>query len=115
MQFFGYTLASESTPFPEPTADEMAAMGKFVQEAMDAGVIIATGGMAPTSMGKKVTATGGEFSVVDGPFAEAKEIVGGWVLYNVDSMDEAVAWSKRFLEVLGHDAEVRIRPTFGPE
>ncbi|HEV3355247.1 MAG TPA: YciI family protein [Pseudonocardiaceae bacterium] len=115
MQFFGYTLADETVPFPEPTQEQMAAMGKFVQEAMDAGVILATGGMAPTAMGVKVTSEGGEYSVVDGPFAEAKEIVGGWVLYNVDSMDEAVEWSKRFLAVLGTDAEVRIRPTFGPE
>jgi hypothetical protein len=71
--------------------------------------------MGPTAMGKKVTSTDGEYVVVDGPFAEAKEIVGGWVLYDVESMDEAVAWSKRFLDVLGHDAEVRIRPSFGPE
>lgn len=115
MQFFGYTLADESAPMPEATPEMFAEMGKFVQEAMDAGVIIATGGMGPTSMGKKVTAADGEFTVVDGPFAEAKEIVGGWVLYDVESMDEAVAWSKRFLDVLGHDAEVRIRPSFGPE
>jgi hypothetical protein len=115
MQFFGYTLADESIPFPEPTPEMMAGMGKFVQEAMDAGVIVATGGMAPTAMGVKVTATGGEYSVVDGPFAEAKEIVGGWVLYDVASMAEAVEWSKRFLAVLGTDAEVRIRPSFGPQ
>jgi hypothetical protein len=115
MQFFGYTLANESDPFPEMAPEAMAEMGKFVQEAMDAGVIVATGGMAPTSMGVKVTATGGEYSVVDGPFAEAKEIVGGWVLYDVASLEEAVKWSKRFLAVLGHDAEVRIRPSFGPE
>ena len=115
MQFFGYTLADESAPMPELSPERMAAMGTFVQEAMDAGVILATGGMAPTGMGKKVTLTDGEYAVVDGPFAEAKEIVGGWVLYDVESMDDAVAWSKRFLDVLGHDAEVRIRPTFGPE
>ena len=115
MQFFGYTLADESIDFPEPTPEQLAAMGKFVQEAMDAGVIVATGGMGPTSMGKKITSTGGEVTVVDGPFAEAKEIVGGWVLYDVESMDEAVEWSKRFLDVLGVDAEVRVRPTFGPE
>jgi hypothetical protein len=115
MQFFGYTLADESIAFPEPTQEQMAEMGKFVQEAMDAGVIVATGGMGPTSMGKKITATDGEYAVVDGPFAEAKEIVGGWVLYNVESIEEAVAWSKRFLAVLGTDAEVRVRPTFGPE
>ncbi|HEX4220998.1 MAG TPA: YciI family protein [Pseudonocardiaceae bacterium] len=115
MQFFGYTLDDESKPMPELGPESMAAMGKFVQEAMDAGVIVATGGMAPTSMGVKVTAEGGEYTVVDGPFAEAKEIIGGWVLYEVDSIEEAVAWSKRFLAVLGYDAEVRIRPTFGPE
>lgn len=115
MQFFGYTLADETVPFPEPTPEQMAEMGKFVQEAMDAGVIVATGGMGPTAMGKKITSTNGEYTVVDGPFAEAKEIVGGWVLYNVDSMEEAVTWSKRFLDVLGTDAEIRIRPTFGPE
>ena len=115
MQFFGYTLADESVPMPEPTPEQMAEMGKFVQEAIDAGVIVATGGMAPTAMGVKVSSQDGEYTVVDGPFAEAKEIVGGWVLYDVDSMEEAVAWSKRFLAVLGTDAEVRIRPTFGPE
>jgi hypothetical protein len=58
----------------------MAEMGKFVREAMGAGVIVATGGMGPTAVGVKVTAEGGEcgeYTVVDGPFAEAKEIVGG--------------------------------------
>jgi hypothetical protein len=115
MRFFGYTLDDETKPFPELTPEGMAAMGKFVQEAMDAGVIVATGGMAPTSMGVKITSTGGEYRVVDGPFAEAKEIVGGWVLYEVGSLEEAVEWSKRFLAVLGHDAEVRVRPSFGPE
>src|ERR1700742_2656222 len=115
MQFFGYTLADETAPVPELTPERMTAMGTFVQEAMDAGVIVATGGMGPTAMGKKITSAGGEVTVVDGPFAEAKEIVGGWVLYNVESLEEAVEWSKRFLAVLGTDAEVRVRPTFGPE
>ena len=115
MQFFGYTLANESAAVPQLSPERMVAMGAFVQEAMDAGVIVATGGLGPTVMGRKITATDGDYVVVDGPFAEAKEIVGGWVLYDVESMDEAVAWSKRFLDVLGHDAELRIRPTFGPE
>jgi hypothetical protein len=115
MLFFGYTLGDESVPFPESSPESMAEMGKFVKEAMDAGVIVATGGMAPTAMGVKLTAKDGEISVVDGPFAEAKEIIGGWVLYNVPTMEDAIGWSKRFLGVLGTDAEVRVRPVFGPE
>ncbi len=115
MQFFGYTLADESIPFRQPTQEQLAEMEKFVQEAMDAGVIVATGGLAPTAMGVKISSHDGEYTVVDGPFAEAKEIVGGWVLYDVASMEEAVEWSKRFLAVLGTDMEVRIRPTFGPQ
>ncbi|HEX3778132.1 MAG TPA: YciI family protein [Pseudonocardiaceae bacterium] len=115
MRFFGYTLGDESVPMPPPSEEMMARMGAFVQEALDAGVVVATGGMAPTAMGVKLTAKDGEISVVDGPFAEAKEVIGGWVLYEVASMDEAVAWSTKFLEVLGGDAEVRVRPVYGPE
>jgi hypothetical protein len=84
-------------------------MGKFVEEAMKAGIVVATGGISPTSEGRKITLKSGEFSVVDGPFAEAKEIVGGWALMECRDLDEAVEWSKRFLSVLG-EGEVRVRP-----
>ena len=115
MLFFGYTLGDESVPQEPPSPELMADMGKFVREAMDAGVIVATGAMAPTAMGVKLVAKDGEISVVDGPFAEAKEVIGGWVLYNVPTMEDAIGWSKRFLGVLGVDSEVRLRPVFGPE
>jgi hypothetical protein len=115
MRFLGYTLASEAeTPTEPPRPELYEEMGKFVEEAIKAGVIVATGGISPTSEGRKITLKAGEFSVVDGPFAEAKEIVGGWALMECRDMDEAVEWSKRFLGVLG-EGEVRVRPVSGPE
>jgi len=110
MRFLGYTLANESELPTEPPSPELfETMGKFVEEATKAGVIVATGGIAPTSEGAKLTLKDGEFTVVDGPFAEAKEIVGGWAIMECRDLDEAIEWSKRFLGVLG-EGEVRVRP-----
>jgi hypothetical protein len=92
----------------------MEKMGAFVEEASKAGVIVATGGIAPTAMGAKISLSDGKFTVIDGPFTEAKELVGGWALLECRDLDEAVEWSKRFLGVLG-EGEVRVRPVFGPE
>jgi len=113
MRFLGYTLASESDLPTEPPPPELyEKMGAFVEEAVNAGVIVATGGIAPTSEGAKITLKDGEFTVVDGPFAEAKELVGGWALMECRDKDEAIEWSKRFVNVLG-EGEVRIRPVSG--
>ncbi len=110
MRFFGYTLGDESELPAEPPAPEhYERMGRFVEEATKAGVVVATGGIAPTSTGAKITLKDGAFTVVDGPFAEAKELIGGWALLECRDKDEAVEWSKRFLSVLGH-GEVRVRP-----
>jgi hypothetical protein len=87
-------------------------MGKFIEEATKAGVIVATGGIAPTSEGAIITLKNGDFTVVDGPFTEAKELVGGWALMECRDRDEAIEWSKRFVTVLG-EGEVRIRPVSG--
>lgn len=111
MRFLGYTLADESTPIPPPSPQLMEEMGKFVEEATKAGVIVATGGIAPTAMGAKITLKDGKFTVVDGPFTEAKELVGGWALLECRDKDEAIEWSKRFVSVLG-EGEVRIRPVY---
>jgi hypothetical protein len=69
------------------------------------------GGIAPTAMGSKVTRTNGEFTVTDGPFIEAKELIGGWALCEVRDNAEAVEWAKRFLDLAG-DGESRIRQVF---
>jgi hypothetical protein len=117
MRFFCYTLGDETVPIPPPSDDEMAVMGGFIGEAMHAGVLIATGGFAPTSEGVKVQySAGGSFTVTDGPFAEAKELIGGWALIETASKDEAIIWTKRFLGIIGIDgAESRIRQVFGPD
>jgi hypothetical protein len=114
MRFLGYTLGDESVPTPPPSPELMEKMGSFMEAATTAGVIVATGGIAPTAMGAKISLKDGEFTVVDGPFTEAKELVGGWALLECRDLDEAVEWSKRFVSVLG-EGEVRVRPVFGPE
>jgi hypothetical protein len=112
MRFLGYTLADESAPQPPPSSELFEQMGRFVEEAVKAGVIVATGGIAPTSEGVKITLTDGEYTLVDGPFTEVKELVGGWALMECRDLPEAVEWSKRFLGVLG-EGEVRVRPVSG--
>jgi hypothetical protein len=114
MRFLGYTLGDESVPVPPPGPELMEKMDSFMEEVTKAGVIVATGGIAPTAMGAKITLKDGEFTVVDGPFAEAKELIGGWALLECRDLNEAIEWSKRFVSVLG-EGEVRVRPVFGPE
>jgi hypothetical protein len=87
----------------------MTEMGAVIEEATKSGVLVATGGIAPTAMGAKITLKDGEFTVIDGPFTEAKELIGGWALMECRDLEEAVEWAKRFVSVLG-EGEVRVRP-----
>jgi hypothetical protein len=113
MRYLGYTLANEAElPTEPPPPEVFERMGTFVEEATKAGVIVATGGIAPTAEGSVITLKDGAFTVLDGPFTEAKELVGGWALMECRDLSEAVEWSKRFLSVLG-EGEVRVRPVSG--
>lgn len=113
MRYLGYTLADESSQPVEPPSPELyERMGEFIEEATKAGVVLATGGILPSAMGAKISLKDGKYTVVDGPFAEAKELVGGWALMECRDLPEAVEWSKRFLGVLG-EGEVRVRPVTG--
>jgi hypothetical protein len=109
MRFLTYTLGDESAPQPEPRPEMFEAMDKFLEEATTAGVLVATDGLAPTAMGAKVTLKDDAFSVVDGPFTETKELIGGWALLECRDLAEAVEWTKRALNALG-EGEVRVRP-----
>jgi hypothetical protein len=109
MRFLGYTLGDERAPMPVPAPELMEGMGAMLEEATRAGVLVATGGLAPTSMGAKVSLKDGEFTRMDGPFTEAKELIGGWALLECRDLDEAVEWAKRFVSVAG-EGEVRVRP-----
>jgi hypothetical protein len=114
MRFLMYTIGDDSVPIPPPSPELMAEMGKFMEEATKSGVLLATGAMAPTSQGVTVQFSDGKFAVTDGPYAEAKELIGGWALVRVASNAEAIDWAKRFLRIVGR-GESRIRQVFGPE
>ena len=111
MRFLGYTLADPSTPMPPPNPEMFAAMGAFVEEATKAGVLLATGSVGPVEEATKVTYSNGEFTVLDGPFAEAKELVGGWALMECRDKAEAVEWTKRFLAIAG-EGESTLRQVY---
>jgi hypothetical protein len=89
-------------------------MGAFIEEVTQAGVLLATDGLHPSAKGKRVRLVDGKVTVIDGPFTESKELVASYALFQVRSMDEAIAWTRRFLEVLG-SGECELRPIFEAE
>lgn len=92
-----------------PSAKEMADMGALIAEMMQKGVLITTDGLQHSKKGARVSINNGTFTVTDGPFAETKEIVGGFAIIEVPSKDEAIAWTKRFLSVVGRgESEIRL-------
>ena len=96
-----------------PDAKMLTAMGKFNDELVEAGVMLAGEGLRPTSQAKRVRFAGSTPTVIDGPFAESKEVVGGFWIWQVRSMDEAVAWLEK--APFGGGVEVEIRPIFEME
>jgi hypothetical protein len=97
-----------------PSKDLMERMGVFIEEVTKAGVLVASDGLHPSAKGKRVRLAGGKVTVIDGPFTESKELVASYALFQVKSMDEAIHWTKRFLQVLGQ-GECELRPIFDPE
>lgn len=95
-----------------PSTELLAAMGQFNEELVKAGVMLAGEGLHPSARGKRVRFSGAQRSVVDGPFAETKELVAGFWLWQVKSMDEAVEWVKRCPNPMPVDSEIEIRPVF---
>src|ERR671922_1529052 len=97
-----------------PSEKLLADMGKFNEELVKAGVMLAGEGLQPSSRGKRVVFSGGRKTVIDGPFAETKELIAGFWLWQVKSIDEAVEWVKRCPNTDGVHAEIEIRPVFEP-
>jgi hypothetical protein len=99
-----------------PTEKLLADMGKFNEELVKAGVMLAGEGLRPSSQGKRVVFSGGKKTVVDGPFAETKELVAGFWLWQVKSMEEAVEWVRRCPDPMpGEESVIEIRPVFETE
>jgi hypothetical protein len=95
-----------------PTTGMLEAMGKFNDELRNAGILRAANGLKPSSQGKRVAFDGPRRRVIDGPFAETKELVAGFWLWEVKDMDEAVAWVKRCPNPMPGPSEIEIRPFY---
>ena len=105
MRFMGLLMADEDTEAGKlPDEQDLSAMGAFIEEATKAGVLLGGDGLKPSSEGARIRYDGDKRTVIDGPFAETKELVAGYSILAVDSKEEAIEWTKRFIQV---DAAIR--------
>ena len=98
-----------------PSTELLAAMGKYNEDLVKAGVMLAGEGLQPSSKGARVRFSGTKRTVVDGPFAETKELIAGFWLWQCRSMDEAIEWAKRCPNPTGAESELEIRQVFEQE
>jgi hypothetical protein len=99
-----------------PSEKLLADMGSFNEELVKAGVMLAGDGLHPSSKGKRVRLSGGARTVIDGPFAETKELIAGYWIWQVRSIEEAVEWVRRCPDPMpGEESELEIRPVFEAE
>ena len=98
-----------------PSAEMLEAMGKFNEELAEAGIMVEGDGLKPSSQGKRIAFDGPSRLVIDGPFAETKELVAGYWLWNVRDMDEAVAWARHCPNPMPGPSELEIRPLYEME
>src|SRR5438309_8788992 len=103
-----YKTVERTTP---PSQDEMATMGKLVEEGMKAGWLVATEGCLPSTVGARVRRTNGNISIIDGPFIETKELVGGFAILKANSKPEAIELARNFLQNAG-DGECELRQLY---
>ncbi len=115
MRFLMMVKAPENSA--PPPKELMDAMGKLAEEAMKSGEMIETGGLAPTAAGTRVRLAGGKITVTDGPFTEAKEVFGGYAVFELKSKEEAIERTRRFMELHekhwpGWEGETEVRQMF---
>jgi len=95
-----------------PSAELLEAMGKFNEELVNAGIMLAGDGLKPSAQGKRIAFDGDSRTVIDGPFTETRELVAGYWLWEVKDMAEAVAWVKRCPNPMPGPSEIEIRPVY---
>jgi AraC family transcriptional regulator len=105
--------ASEAGEMPPP--EMFSAMGKFNEELIDAGIMLTGGGLTSSSRGARVRFSGSNRTVTDGPFAETKELVAGFWIWKVSSLQEAIDWVKKCPNPMIDDSDIEIRPFLEPE
>lgn len=120
MRFLTYIESDESQPFGPPPPELFAAIGAFGAEMSALGVVVDQGGLAPTSTSTAIRVADGRLSVVDGPFAESKEVIGGYAMYDVRSKEEVIEYSRRFMQIHldvwpGFVGQSVVRQVFGPD
>ena len=97
---------------PDDMAKMLEAMGKFNEDLVKAGIMLSGDGLKPSSAGKRIAFDGPSRTVIDGPFAETRELVAGYWIWHVKSMDEAIAWVKRCPNPMPGPSEIEIRPLY---
>jgi hypothetical protein len=108
------TKSSETGAMPDEKL--LTDMGKYNEELVKAGIMLAGEGLHPSSKGKRVQFSGGKKRVIDGPFAETKELIAGYWLWQVKSMEEALEWARRCPDPMpGEESELELRPVFEAE
>jgi hypothetical protein len=113
MVFSKMTEESEKGTTPTPEALEaFAAMDRFIEELVEAGVFVAGAGLKPSAQSKRIVFEGPRRTVIDGPFTESKELVAGFMIWEVKDIDEAVAWAMRSPTLSPRSGEMEIRPFF---
>ena len=95
-----------------PTKEAFAAMDAFTDELVKAGIMVAGAGLQNNGQAKRITSDGSSSKVIDGPFAETRELVAGFMIWQVKDMDEAVAWAKRYPSPMPGRSEIEIRPFY---
>ncbi|HBX57228.1 YciI family protein [Pseudomonas sp. UBA2684] len=116
MRFMVIVKASQASEAGEmPSEQLLAAMGEYNEALLKAGVLLAGEGLQPSAKGARVRFSGAQRSVIDGPFAETKELIAGFWIFQVSSLDEAVEWVKRCPNPMPGDAEIEIRQVFEAE
>jgi hypothetical protein len=113
MRVIVFVKATESSERGEmPSQELLAAMGKYNEALVDAGIMRSGDGLKPSREGKRIAFDGASRTVIDGPFAETKELVAGFWIWEVKDMEEAVAWAKRCPNPMPGPSELEIRPVF---
>jgi hypothetical protein len=117
-------IKGDPQPGAAPSEELLTAMGRYNDELKQAGVLVDLAGLLPSVMGRRVKLSGGDRTVIDGPFTESKQLIAGYWILQVQSMDEAVEWAERFpFEAwsriypgeYGAEVEIEIRQVFEPE
>jgi hypothetical protein len=119
MKYLTFIRHSEKYRESGPPQALMNAMGKFIEKTMKDGVLVDTGGLLPSKDGVLVRLAKGTITVIDGPFVETKEVIGGWAILKTDSKAEAVRIATEFMELHqkhwpGFEGESEVRPMFDP-